>query len=1434
MFGNIFGQKKDGTTDPNQQSAQDPNQQQSTSQFSSPPDGSQQQYNSSPPPGGDQQPSSSDSSSNQQSPTGPNQTGENASGQQQPPAQGTDAPGQPSQSSQPGQNQPGTPGQNDSSNHADMSALSHLDPRATQVLSRSQEETRRIKQQYIEPDQLLLGLLYDEQIYKLLNEFQVDGGALSKEIQSKEKMGVYKGQPTLSKTSQGVFDQSYKDAKMRGSNFVSPEDLLLVLFSPNVSTASYLQSKGLKKEALVEKISKNPNSTYAHKTILEKYGIDLTAEAREGRLDPVAGRDKEVDRIVHILLRRTKNNPIIIGDTGVGKTAIVEGLAQMIVAGRTPKDLNDKRIFQLDVASLIAGASHRGEFEERLRGVINEVLGSNNTIVLFIDEIHSLMGTGEGEGVSAANIIKPHLARGHFQLIGATTTTEYRKNFEKDKAFERRFQPVLAEEPSEENAFEMMKVLRPKYEKFHRVTMPDDVLKQCVKLSKKYIGERFLPDKAVDLLDEAAAEVKLQADAGKRGDMTVKKGDVEKVVSAWTGIPVTKLTEDESEKLLKLEDRIHKRLVDQEEAVVSVSEAVRRGRIGLASGTRPIASFIFLGPTGVGKTELAKCLAELMFGRDDAMARLDMSEYMEKHEVAKIIGAPPGYVGYEEGGILTEAVRKKPYSIVLLDEIEKAHPDVFNILLQLLEDGRLTDNKGNVISFKNTIVICTSNIGSSLIQQQLGNIDPKVKMTAEQMNKQFADLQKLIREEITKFLRPEVLNRFDEVVIFKPLRPEHMAGIVRLGIAKTAALLKEQGYNLQITEKAVAKLAKDGYDPVYGARPLCRLIQTAIENPIALAIISKKFAPGDTIVIDYNDTANEFVFLKGGSAAATEPLNDEQFKVMLVKIANPDGLTDDSEKRTYTDLHEKVMKASTGGTKWAATILSTTAATSVAEVKTLRAQLEEAKTKGDELAKEILALAETVAQQAAVANHHKKVLLEIVNPTLAPAAKKEEFTQLHDKLTQASQTGNTLAASILAITTGTPPEVISKIMDDLNHGKDQDDELATELLAAVNSEVADEAEKEQAAEPTVKFKKILKQVINPLYAANPENKEKFTQLYDKISAANSQNHPIAASILSITDITSDADIAQLESQLKQAKEQGDPLAAEILETIEAAMKHDELFRLKTMAGYIINPLAIPNPAYKDKYTELHDKVTQASQQNNQVATSILSVSDATSDADLASLNDAITQGVQQNNDIAKLIADALLNADTEEFAPKKNDVDEGLSIKPASAVQQPQGPGSSQTPDQNNPMMGQPAPMQGGLQQPGPAGGGMALQMNVTPGGAVAGQMQAGMPGGAPMQNNAPMQQGMMPQAPMQQGQYPPQQMMGGQQQSYQQQNIAPIMPPPQSQGPMGGPPPVQGQQPYGSGGTMSGGTAAAMNEQFSDDSGLPEPPLEPEGHTIT
>jgi ATP-dependent Clp protease ATP-binding subunit ClpC len=798
----------------------------------------------------------------------------------------------------------------------DISVLSKLDGRGVAVLQRALEEAKRLKSSFIEPEQLLIGLLSDRDIFNLLQNFSLDIAKVVREIQSKEVLGQFQGEPVLSENTKQILESAGSGAKARNSDFISPEDILLALFSTSVAAADQLKAQGLEKEKIQQKLSegaKGAEFTTGKKSVLAQFGVDLTQKAKDGKLDPITGRDKEVERMVHILLRRTKNNPIIIGEAGVGKTAIVEGLAQLMVSGKVTPDLSSKKIIQLDVSSLIAGASHRGEFEERLQNVIKETIAATGQIILFIDEIHTIIGAGDSGGsLDASNILKPYLSRGQLQIIGTTTTAEYRRNFEKDRAFERRFQPILCDEPTEEVAEAMIKVLQSKYEQFHKVTFSAESIKAAVKLSKRYIGERFLPDKAIDLMDEAAAEVRLSATSGKRQDSVVKEPDIQNVVSRWTGIPISKLTEEEGQKLLHLEELIHKKFINHERAVKAVAEAVRRGRIGLSNANRPIASFIFLGPTGTGKTELAKRLAEIMFGKEDAMIRLDMSEYMEKHEVAKLVGAPPGYVGYEEGGQLTEAVRTKPYSIVLLDEVEKAHPDVFNILLQLLEDGRLTDNKGNTISFKNTVIICTSNIGSDLIRQKLQEskeanesnesqvktpapdsigstssdsggvatstpptqpVAPGVPQTpggtiatptggdlkSQQM---FKELSKTLMDQLLKFFRPELVNRFDEVVIFEPLTQSDMLNIANLGIENTRKLLKDQNVGIQISQNALQQLAKEGFDPVYGARPLRRLIQRVVENPIAIYLIQKAVVAGDIVIIDYDNTNDKFIFSK--------------------------------------------------------------------------------------------------------------------------------------------------------------------------------------------------------------------------------------------------------------------------------------------------------------------------------------------------------------------------------------------------------------------------------------------------------------------------------------------------------------------------------------------------------------------------------------------
>lgn len=743
----------------------------------------------------------------------------------------------------------------------EMAVLSNLDSESIGVLEQALNEAKNYHQSFIEPMHILLGLLSNNDVSNTLNKFSIDISKLIREVRSLQTDGKFSGEPLLSEESKQVFEDAYSQVKKRGDNLIRPNDILLSIFSKSLQISKLLEQQGIKGEQLRQEISEHKQYSAGG---LEKYGVDLTKQAQEDKLDPVASREKEIDRLIHILLRRTKNNPLIIGDAGVGKTAVVEGLAQMIIHQKVPQQLNGRRIIKLDVSSLIAGATHRGEFEERLQNIIKETIATKNKTILFIDELHTLIGAGDTEGsIDASNILKPHLSRGELQVIGTTTTAEYRRYFEKDRAFSRRFQPILVEEPTEEQALLMISVLKQKYEQFHNVIFSQEAIQAAVHLSKRYVGERFLPDKAIDLLDEAAANVKIAQSRGQKSDSVVKGEDIEQVVSAWTGIPITRLTEKESEKLLQLEQLIHQNIISQNHAVSAVSESVRRGRIGLSNAQRPIASFIFLGPTGVGKTELAKTLADILFGSKEATIRLDMSEFMEKHEVAKLLGAPPGYVGYEEGGQLTEAVRTKPYSIVLLDEIEKAHPDVFNILLQILEDGRLTDNKGNTVSFKNTIIIATSNIGSDMVRNHLQHKD-------DQTNQKMP-LQKLIMDELSKFFKPELLNRFDEIVIFEPLTIQDMISVARLGIEETKKKLKEQNIQLDLSQAALSQLAKEGYDPVYGARPLRRLIQTTIENPISVFLINHSLVSGEVITVDYDSQNDRFVFNKSPQQPSNTP-----------------------------------------------------------------------------------------------------------------------------------------------------------------------------------------------------------------------------------------------------------------------------------------------------------------------------------------------------------------------------------------------------------------------------------------------------------------------------------------------------------------------------------------------------------------------------------
>ncbi|WP_446898035.1 ATP-dependent Clp protease ATP-binding subunit [Clostridium sp. LBM24168] len=801
--------------------------------------------------------------------------------------------------------------------------------RAQKVIIYAQEEAQSLKHGYVGTEHILLGILREDGISKsLLNNMNITAEnvkALIEEYEGKGEIELYNNEIPLTPRTKRLLELSLFEARNLNHNYISPEHILLALIREAEGVAfTILNNLGadfnkLRKE-LTNSLSgeQSANLNGGKKGVgeptptLDQFGRDLTDMAKEGKLDPVIGREKETQRVLEILSRRTKNNPCLIGDPGVGKTAIAEGLAEKIVSSNIPELLRGKRVVTLDLSSMIAGSKYRGEFEERLKKVMEEIRKSGN-VILFIDEIHTIIGAGAAEGaIDASNILKPALARGEIQCIGATTIDEYRKYIEKDSALERRFQPIMVGEPTKEEAVLILKGLRDKYEAHHRVKITDESIDAAVNMSDRYITDRYLPDKAIDLIDEACAKIRIQnliappdvkkietdlekitkekedsirvqdfEKAAKLRDkekalkdklqgmktdwktekqvstLKVTKEHIASVVSQWTNIPVQKLTERESEKLLKLEDILHKRVIGQEDAVKSISRAVRRARVGLKDPNRPIGSFIFLGPTGVGKTELSKALAEAMFGDENNMIRIDMSEYMEKHTVSRLIGSPPGYVGYDEGGQLTEKVRRNPYSVVLFDEIEKAHPEIFNVLLQILEDGRLTDGKGKTVNFKNTIVIMTSNVGASTIKKQksMGFASGNKESNRES---DYETMKDNIMEELKNSFRPEFLNRIDDIIVFRKLEKEDLKKIVRLMLKEVSSRLKEQNIEIDFTEDAEDHLTKEGFDINYGARPLRRAITKTVEDKLSEEMLKGNVKRGDKVKVSLNKDELEF------------------------------------------------------------------------------------------------------------------------------------------------------------------------------------------------------------------------------------------------------------------------------------------------------------------------------------------------------------------------------------------------------------------------------------------------------------------------------------------------------------------------------------------------------------------------------------------------
>ncbi|MGC8708469.1 MAG: ATP-dependent Clp protease ATP-binding subunit [Athalassotoga sp.] len=821
--------------------------------------------------------------------------------------------------------------------------------RAAQVFVAAQDEARALGHSYVGTEHLLLGVMKSAngEAYNVLREHGLDYASLKQEIIAVVGAGIPRenvSSPQMTPRARKIIELAYEEAQLLGQNYISTEHILLAILREGEGVAAHVLRKfgidlvDLRRELIDEMggasqnnedsddddfTRPNPSQDVMRSVKnLEGLGVDLTEEAKNGKLDPVIGREREIERIMQILTRRKKNNPVLIGDPGVGKTAIVEGLAQRISSGDVPELLRGKVIFSLDIAALIAGTKYRGEFEKRLKKVIGTVK-DDHSIILFVDEVHTIVGAGAAEGaVDAANILKPALSRGELQMIGSTTPDEYRQFIEKDAALERRFQKIYVGEPTTDQTLEILKGLKSKYEIHHKVRYTNDALDLAVKLSQRYITDHYLPDKAIDLIDEAGASARLNSmtvpdeikelerkiktvqeekelsiaqqnydraaevrfkerdlqqllndkynEWKKRREteiITVDSDSIAKTISIWTGIPLTKLEKTESDRLLKLEEELHRRIVAQEEAIKAVSSAIRRARSGLKDPRRPMGSFMFLGPTGVGKTELAKALAEYLFGDENALVRIDMSEYMERFSVSRLVGAPPGYVGYEEGGTLTEKIRRKPFSVVLLDEIEKAHPDVFNLLLQILDDGRLTDSQGHIVDFKNTILIMTSNLGGEFINKTKRGLG----FVEESSDANYESMKSIVMDEVKRTFRPEFLNRLDEIIVFHPLSKAHIEKIIDILLGDLKKRLSERSIKILVSDQAKELVISKGFDPIYGARPLKREIQKMIEDPLSEDLLSDRFEDGDTIVIGASSGKIVFKRKRERKVALSEP-----------------------------------------------------------------------------------------------------------------------------------------------------------------------------------------------------------------------------------------------------------------------------------------------------------------------------------------------------------------------------------------------------------------------------------------------------------------------------------------------------------------------------------------------------------------------------------